>query len=94
MRKLVGLLEFLVTTDFAGSPEAMVQPILHGSPSRAPAMPSPVASSTVMITSSHRAARILDYAKKMSAPTTDQLLTTFSETGRIWGSCIFHQLTG
>ena len=54
----LGLLEFPVTSDSGSSPEAMVQPILHGSPSRAPAMPSPVTSSTVMTTSFPGAARI------------------------------------
>ena len=86
----LGLLEFLVTTDLGGSPQAMVQPILLGSPSRAPAMPSPVASSTVMTASFPGAARMFDYAKEMSAPTFDLQTEKFAETDRIWDSWIFY----
>ena len=90
----LGLLGFPVTTDLGGLPEAMVQPIMHGSPLRAPAMPSPVASSTVMTASFPGAARIFDYAKEMNAPTFDLQPEKFAETERMWDSWIFYQLMG
>ena len=90
----LGLLEFPVTTDLGGSPEAMVQPIMHGSPSRAPAMPSPMASSTVMTASFPGAPRIFDYAKEMRAPTFNLQPEMFAETDRICDGWIFYQLMG
>ena len=79
------LLEFPVTTDLGGSPETMVQPLLHASPSRAPVMPSPVASSAVMTASFPGAARILDYAKGRSPPTFNLNPEKFANTERTLG---------
>ena len=53
-----------MTTDLTCSLEAMVQPIMHGSPSRAHAMPSQAASSTFKTASFPGAARIFDLPRK------------------------------
>ena len=92
--ELLVLLELPVTTDLGDSTDAMVQPIIHGSPSRAPAKPSPVASSIVMTASFPGAACIFDYTKQMSAPTFRLQPEKFAETERIWDSWIFYQLMG